>query len=343
MGGVATVPSPLLGFVAFRTTPLDYAKLALGYNRGGSLGTVARVLVTVQNTRGSSCAQSTYAQKYSCVRVLSEKFSRSIHYFPEIVTTSKRLVDGAKMLNIPIFVTEQYPKGLGHTVPELRLQDVKQHEKTRVCEGSRTPDDFNEHSEVVLLLSRFLEYHAGVTVLLDYREGSSDFLLQRYTNGGSWRCGMQTMYTNGALATPICGGTDYTNNQFSSDTPDSPYIAQELFMPSPQHQAAKPQSKETYFARCAELEKLKKEENVNQEEIGKLSTFRFWCFFVLSMEVKMFKSKENYRGFVEKTRWSEKFMKRRWKERASSRHSGLTSQLYNSCCFCKQLIIKKRP
>ncbi|CAJ0604163.1 unnamed protein product [Cylicocyclus nassatus] len=62
---------------------------------------------------------------------LQEKFSRSIQYFPEIITTSKRLVDGAKILNIPIFVTEQYPKGLGHTVPELGLQDVKKHEKTR--------------------------------------------------------------------------------------------------------------------------------------------------------------------------------------------------------------------
>ncbi|VDK62664.1 unnamed protein product, partial [Cylicostephanus goldi] len=95
------------------------------------------------NERNSG-AQSTYAQKYSSVRLRSARevqvssfivifiyseqlqfCSRSIQYFPEIITTSKRLVDGAKMLNIPIFVTEQYPKGLGHTVPELGLEDVK--------------------------------------------------------------------------------------------------------------------------------------------------------------------------------------------------------------------------
>ena len=29
------------------------------------------------------------------------------------------LVDGAKLLNVPLITTEQYPKGIGHTVPEL--------------------------------------------------------------------------------------------------------------------------------------------------------------------------------------------------------------------------------
>ncbi|VDK52341.1 unnamed protein product [Cylicostephanus goldi] len=54
-------------------------------------------------------------------------------------------------------------------------------------------------------------------------------------------------------------------------------------------------SKETYFARCAELEKLKKESNVNQKEIGKVADFDTFI-----MEMKMFKSKEEYRGYVEK-------------------------------------------
>ena len=29
------------------------------------------------------------------------------------------LVDGAKLLGVPVVTTEQYPKGIGHTVPEL--------------------------------------------------------------------------------------------------------------------------------------------------------------------------------------------------------------------------------
>ncbi|KAL6730105.1 hypothetical protein Aduo_001101 [Ancylostoma duodenale] len=62
---------------------------------------------------------------------LQEKFSKTIQFFPEIVKTSKRMVDAAKILDIPIFVTEQYPKGLGHTVAELGLGDIKKYEKTR--------------------------------------------------------------------------------------------------------------------------------------------------------------------------------------------------------------------
>ncbi|ETN77115.1 hypothetical protein NECAME_11251 [Necator americanus] len=46
-------------------------------------------------------------------------------------------------------------------------------------------------------------------------------------------------------------------------------------------------SKETYFARCNELDKLKKESNVNLKEVSK-------------MESKMLKSKEEYRAYVDK-------------------------------------------
>jgi len=30
------------------------------------------------------------------------------------------MVEGAKLLNLPIFVTEQIPKGIGHTAEEIR-------------------------------------------------------------------------------------------------------------------------------------------------------------------------------------------------------------------------------
>uniref|UniRef100_A0A158P7B3 F-BAR domain-containing protein n=1 Tax=Angiostrongylus cantonensis TaxID=6313 RepID=A0A158P7B3_ANGCA len=46
-------------------------------------------------------------------------------------------------------------------------------------------------------------------------------------------------------------------------------------------------SKETYFSRCAELEKLKKDPNINPKELSKV-------------ESKMLKSREEYRSYVEK-------------------------------------------
>jgi nicotinamidase-related amidase len=37
-----------------------------------------------------------------------------------VVWNARRLIDGAKLFDVPIFVTEQYPQGLGMTLPELK-------------------------------------------------------------------------------------------------------------------------------------------------------------------------------------------------------------------------------
>ncbi|KAK3606497.1 hypothetical protein CHS0354_041448 [Potamilus streckersoni] len=50
---------------------------------------------------------------------MQEKFRPAIAYFSDIVTCAGRLVKAANILNIPLIATEQYPKGLGNTVPEL--------------------------------------------------------------------------------------------------------------------------------------------------------------------------------------------------------------------------------
>ncbi|KAH9500459.1 Isochorismatase domain-containing protein 2, mitochondrial [Bulinus truncatus] len=55
---------------------------------------------------------------------MQEKFRPTIQYFPQILNVAGRLLKSAESLSMPVIFTEQYPKGLGHTVPEL---DVKQH------------------------------------------------------------------------------------------------------------------------------------------------------------------------------------------------------------------------
>ena len=42
---------------------------------------------------------------------MQDKFALSIKYFPQIVSNSKKLLDSAKIMNIPVVYTEQYPKG----------------------------------------------------------------------------------------------------------------------------------------------------------------------------------------------------------------------------------------
>ncbi|XP_070535627.1 isochorismatase domain-containing protein 1-like [Ptychodera flava] len=50
---------------------------------------------------------------------MQEKFRPHIKYFADILTVTQRLVEAAKILKIPVIVTEQYPTGLGPTVKEL--------------------------------------------------------------------------------------------------------------------------------------------------------------------------------------------------------------------------------
>jgi nicotinamidase-related amidase len=50
---------------------------------------------------------------------VQEAFRPAVLDFDEVVGATSVLVRGAKALGVPIVVTEQYPRGLGATVPEL--------------------------------------------------------------------------------------------------------------------------------------------------------------------------------------------------------------------------------
>lgn len=55
---------------------------------------------------------------------------RSYSCFDGVAAACAKLVQGARILGVPTLVSEQYPKGLGHTVPELGLRDERRIEKT---------------------------------------------------------------------------------------------------------------------------------------------------------------------------------------------------------------------
>jgi len=50
---------------------------------------------------------------------MQEAFRDSIANFTETAERIAIMAQGAKLLNLPILVTEQYPKGLGHTASEI--------------------------------------------------------------------------------------------------------------------------------------------------------------------------------------------------------------------------------
>lgn len=57
---------------------------------------------------------------------IQEKFMNVIYDAQKVIENSKKLIKAASILDIPVIITEHYPKGLGHTVNELFIVANKQ-------------------------------------------------------------------------------------------------------------------------------------------------------------------------------------------------------------------------
>jgi nicotinamidase-related amidase len=55
---------------------------------------------------------------------------RSYNVFAQVAGACAKLLEGARILEVPALVSEQYPKGLGHSAPELGVLDEPVIEKT---------------------------------------------------------------------------------------------------------------------------------------------------------------------------------------------------------------------
>lgn len=69
---------------------------------------------------------------------LQERFRDLVHGMPGVVAHSSRLIRFCRQLGIPIRITEQYPRGLGRTIPEIAaLIGITPAEKLRFsCHGA---------------------------------------------------------------------------------------------------------------------------------------------------------------------------------------------------------------
>ncbi|XP_025919610.1 isochorismatase domain-containing protein 2-like, partial [Apteryx rowi] len=61
---------------------------------------------------------------------MQERFRPSVAFFPQIVAVAARLLQACRELGVPAVVTEQHPRALGPTVPELGAHDLPKHPKT---------------------------------------------------------------------------------------------------------------------------------------------------------------------------------------------------------------------
>ncbi|MEP6923237.1 MAG: hydrolase [Pyrinomonadaceae bacterium] len=109
---------------------------------------------------------------------VQEAFRQSISNFGEISRNIAIFVQGAKSLSVPIMVTEQYPKGLGHTATEISAvlpTDIDLVEKTAFSScGSQS------FAEKLKMLNRRQIIVAGIEAHICVNQTVHDLLAQEY-------------------------------------------------------------------------------------------------------------------------------------------------------------------
>lgn len=125
---------------------------------------------------------------------------RSYASFEDVARACAKLLRGARLLGLPALVSEQYPKGLGHTAHELGLEDEPRIEKTVFSAARAEGFDLQGRNQAIVcgiethvcvsqtvhdLLGRGVEVHVPADAVgsrheLDYERG-----LQRLERAGA--------------------------------------------------------------------------------------------------------------------------------------------------------------
>ena len=110
---------------------------------------------------------------------IQEKFLHVISGMEGVIANSIKLVKSAEILKIPLLITEQYPKGLGHTIDRIRFKGVAKiieknsfscfgsHEFRKAIENMKTVDTlvlFGIETHVCILNTALDAAKAGYNV-----------------------------------------------------------------------------------------------------------------------------------------------------------------------------------
>ncbi len=141
---------------------------------------------------------------------VQEKLLRLIPVGPRLVHNCRRLLDGARILGVPAFGTEQYPQGLGPTVEELAARLEPAAAKTRfscveALNWGPAADADNERHQVVVA---GMEAHVCVLqTVLDLLAGGyrvyvpADAVASR--SKIDWKTALDRMSASGATVTTV--------------------------------------------------------------------------------------------------------------------------------------------
>ncbi|XP_028159719.1 isochorismatase domain-containing protein 1-like [Ostrinia furnacalis] len=63
---------------------------------------------------------------------IQETFRPHVKHFGEVVKVANKMMEASKHFKIPVYISEQYPKGLGHTTKDIKVDDAALvYEKTK--------------------------------------------------------------------------------------------------------------------------------------------------------------------------------------------------------------------
>ncbi len=140
---------------------------------------------------------------------IQDKLAAVMNMKDRVVKNNLHLIELAKMLGFPVMVTEQYPKGLGATVAEIReaLPYYRPVEKmTFDCCGQPTfLEELKEHNKSAVILTG-METHICVlqTGLGLLKGGINVHLVQDAVcsrTKANWRTGIEFLRDAGAVVT----------------------------------------------------------------------------------------------------------------------------------------------
>jgi nicotinamidase-related amidase len=133
---------------------------------------------------------------------VQEAFRPAVRDFDEVAAGAATLVRGALVLGLPVVVTEQYPRGLGATVPEVaeHLDGIEPIDK--VCFSAAAADGFDlgGRDQVLLcgieshvcvsqtahdLLDRDVEVHVAADAVSSRTERNRDLGLHKMESSGA--------------------------------------------------------------------------------------------------------------------------------------------------------------
>ncbi len=139
-------------------------------------------------------------QRTALIVVDVQEGFRAYDTFGEVARSCAKLIEAARILDVPRVVSEQYPKGLGHSVPELGLDGEPVIEKTVFSAVRADGFSLNGRDQVVVcgiechvcvsqtahdLLQRGIEVHIPADAVGSRNERDYRWGLERLDRAGA--------------------------------------------------------------------------------------------------------------------------------------------------------------